>query len=358
MKPIGIISDTHCHSWSSFSKPLPSGINNRLQHILDGILQAGRETLAAGGTTLYITGDLMHKRGEISPMVLNPLIDTFDELDNMGIETRVLTGNHDLESRNSEALSNSCESLRKSKGVKIVSKPTMFGDDKVAMVPWYDSIDDVRKHIKTLVSEIELIDDVSEWTLMLHAPVNGVLIGIPDHGFYAKELEVLGFKRVFSGHYHNGKEFPGDVFSVGALTHQTWNDVGTTAGILIASDAGVVRTETKAPKFKDFDLSWDDDTAAQECEGNYMRLKLGEATDDEITMLRDHISGLGGVGVLVQAIPIPKGVAKSRTAATVAAPTVRQSINEWISAHSPAKGRTEIEKLAAAIMDESEAVDA
>lgn len=357
MKPYGVTSDTHCHNWGTFSKHLPSGINNRLWHILEGLLSAGEWVIDAGGKRLYITGDLMHKRGEISPMVLNPLIDTFDALDAMGIETRVLTGNHDLESRNSEALSNSCESLRKSKGVTIISKPTLFEDDKVAMVPWYDSIDDVRKHIKTLVGEIESIDDVREWTLMLHAPVNGVLIGIPDHGFYAKELEVLGFKRVFSGHYHNHKEFAGEVFSVGALTHQTWNDVGTKAGMLLVGDT-VLHRETAAPKFKDFDLAWDDDTAARECEGNYMRLKLGEATEDEIDMLRAHITGMGGVGCLVQAIPVPKGTVKSRTAATVKAPTVRESINEWISAHSPSKGRTEIEKLCAAIMDESEAVDA
>lgn len=358
MKPIGVISDTHCHTWGTFSKPLPTGINSRLQHILDGILGAGQWVIDAGGNRLYITGDLMHKRGEISPMVLNPLIDTFDALDSMGIETRVLTGNHDLESRNSESLSNSCESLRKSKGVTIVSKPTLFADDKVAMVPWYDHMDDVRKHVNHLISEIELIGDVEEWTLMLHVPVNGVLIGIPDHGFYAKELEKFGFKRVFSGHYHNHKKFEGEVYSVGALTHQTWNDVKTVAGMLLVDDTSVQQKATAAPQFKDFDLAWDDDTAAAECEGNYLRLKLGEATDDEISMLRDHILGLGGVGVLVQAIPIPKGTVKSRTAATVSAPTVRQSINEWISAHSPAKGRTEIEILCAAIMDETEAVDA
>lgn len=357
MKPYGIISDTHAHTWGTFSKPLATGINSRLQHILDGILGAGKWVADEGGQRLYITGDLFHKRGEISPMVLNPLIDVFKELHSMGIETRVLTGNHDLESRNSEALSNSCESLRTVEGIKVISKPTLFSDDNVAMVPWYDSIDDVRKHIKLLVSEIESIDDVAEWTLMLHAPVNGVLIGIPDHGFYAKELEVLGFHRVFSGHYHNHKEFAGEVFSVGALTHQTWNDVNTKAGMLLVNEF-VTHRETDAPKFKDFDLKWDDDTAAEECEGNYMRLKLGEATEDEITMLRDHIIGLGGVGVLVQAIPIPKGTVKSRTSATVKAPTVRESINEWISAHSPSKGRTEIEKLCMAIMDESEAVDA
>lgn len=360
MTPFGVISDTHNHPWSQFSRILPSGLNSRLQDILDGERAAGKAVLAAGGKRLYHCGDLFHVRGSVSPKVLNPTKDLCEELTAAGIELRILTGNHDLESRDSEKLSNACEALSPIPGVTIVSEPRLFHDDNVVMIPWYDSLDDVRKHVKAAIDEIEdLGDTAASYTLMIHAPVNGVLFGIPDHGFYVKELERFGFKRVFSGHYHNHKAFDGEVYSVGALTHQTWNDVKTKAGFLIVSDAGVEHHETAAPKFLDYDLSWDDDQAAEACKGQFIRVRLGEADDDEINMIRDHIIGLGALGCNVDAIPVPKGTATARAAtgtAPAAAPTVRQSISQWIKDNAAPSTQTEVEKLCMEVMQEVESI--
>lgn len=359
MTPFGIISDAHNHSWNQFSRILPTGVNSRLQNILDAEMDAAKAVKAAGGKTLYIAGDLFHVRGSVSPKVLNPTKDLFEKITGMGIEIRVLTGNHDLESRDSESLSNACEALSPIEGVKIISSMTIFHDDNMVMVPWYDNLDDVRKYIKAAIEEIEdLGDEASSYSLMLHVPVNGVLLGIPDHGFYWKELESFGFKRVFSGHYHNHKKFEGEVYSCGALTHQTWNDIGTRAGHMIVDDDGVTHTKSAAPEFRDYDIAWDDDTAAENCKGNFIRVRLGEADEDEITMIRDHIVGLGALGCLVQAIPVPKGTATARTAttATSKAPTVRESIGEWIRNNAAAMTAVEVEKLCSEIMLEVEAV--
>lgn len=363
MKPYVIISDCHANIWSAFSTVLATGVNSRLQIILDEIKNAADDLDIVDGDTLYITGDLFHVRGAVSPTVLNPLIDTFTEITASGKKIVVLTGNHDLESRNSEELSNSCESLRKIPGVTIVSKPTIFWEERVVMVPWYDSMNDVRAHIGELSKLIVNGDggdidphDLSEFTLMLHVPLNSVLIGIPDHGFWAKELEVLGFHRVFTGHYHHHKEFPGEVYSVGATTHQTWNDVGTVAGRILVTEASVEHVVGGSPKFIDYDISWDDDQAYEAVKGNYVRVRFGEADDDEITMIRDHITGLGAAGVLIQAIPVAKGTATKRTSATVAAPTVRQSVTEWIKANAVSADTTAIDKLCMDIIDEVEAV--
>lgn len=359
MTPFGIISDVHAHSWNQFSKILPSGVNSRLQDILNSVFASAVDVKACGGQTLYIAGDLFHVRGSVSPKVLNPTKDLFEKITGMGVEIRVLTGNHDLESRDSESLSNACEALSPIEGVKVISSMTIFHDDNMVMVPWYDSLDDVRKHINAALEEIDDLGDVpSNYSLMIHAPVNGVLIGIPDHGFYWKELERFGFKRVFSGHYHNHKKFEGEVYSCGALTHQTWNDIGTRAGHMIVDDSGVTHTKSAAPEFRDYDISWDDDTAAENCKGNFIRVRLGEADEDEITMIRDHIVGLGALGCLVQAIPVPKGTATARTAttATSKAPTVRESIGEWIKNNAAAMTQVEVEKLCSEIMLEVESV--
>ena len=354
-KTFGVCSDCHLHGWSAFSSTLPSGINSRLNFILQEILKAAMNTKAAGGKRLYFAGDLFHVRGSVSPTVLNPAIDLFNKIASMGIQCRILTGNHDLESRDSEALSSACESLRTIKGVEVVSEPKLFGDEKVAMIPWYDSMDRVRSEIESVVTLLGGAEH--EWTLMLHVPVNGVIAGLPDHGFWAAELAKYGFKHVFCGHYHNFKSFEaGKVYSVGALTHQTWNDVGTKAGHLIVSDEGVQWFESKAPKFIDYDSAWDVAEAADKCAGNFVRVRLGSASDEEVTMIRDHVMALDAKGCVVQAIPVPKTAATARTTSVASAPTVRQSIEEWVS-HNIATHKEEVSKLCASIMDEVESVE-
>ncbi len=350
--PFGVCSDCHLHGWSAFSATLPSGINSRLSHILAEIETAADNTRRAGGKRLYIAGDLFHVRGSVSPTVLNPAIDLFTALANTGIETRILTGNHDLESRDSEKLSSACETLRSVAGVKVVSERMIYCDDKVAMIPWYDSMDRVREEIDKVVAFCG--KEIGEYSLILHAPLNSVIAGIPDHGFYAAELAKHGFKHVFCGHYHSHKQFPGNVFSVGATTHQTWGDVGTLAGHLIVDDTLVAFFESSAPKFVDFDHRWDDDEAIERCKNNFIRVRLGAATDEEVSMIRDHIVALGAAGCVVQAIPVPKTAATTRAASAAAAPTTRQSINDWIKSNS-ALGEP-LETLCASIMDEVEGV--
>lgn len=132
MRPFGICSDVHLHNWSQFATINPDGLNSRLDNILDELATAGLSVKNNGGKTLYIPGDLFHVRGSVSPTVLNPVIDLFKKLtDFLGITVRVLTGNHDLESRDSEAMSSACEALRTINGVTVVSEPKLFGDEKV-----------------------------------------------------------------------------------------------------------------------------------------------------------------------------------------------------------------------------------
>jgi len=349
----GVCSDNHLHNWSAFSKVDPTtGLNDRLTHILNTIEDAAKAVQSAGGSRLYFAGDLFHVRGSVSPTVLNPAIDLFKKIASTGVECRILTGNHDLESRDSEALSSACEALRTINGVKVVSDSQCFLDDKVAMVPWFDSMDRVRKEIEDILAYVAA--EEHEWTLILHAPVNGVIAGIPDHGFWAAELAKHGFKNVFVGHYHNFKEFAGGVYSVGATTHQTWSDVNTKAGYLIAKDGVVTHHESKAPKFVDFDLGWDIDETIEHCAGNYIRVRLGEATDEEITFLRDHLTGLGAKGVVVQAIPTVKTAAVTRTTAATGV-TVRESISTWIKT-AGLSGGADLEAVCEDILKEVEGV--
>ncbi|GGM16845.1 exonuclease [Pseudomonas asuensis] len=353
----GICSDAHLHNWSAFSRVDEKGLNSRLGHILDQIQRAAEDTCKAGGRTLYITGDLFHVRGSVSPTVLNPTIDLFTRLTtSLGLKVRVLAGNHDLESRDSSALGNACESLRTISGIEVISTPALFEDEKVVMVPWYDRLDDVRHHIDTCLADVSRRGEIPDtWTLMLHAPVNGVLAGLPDNGFSAAELARYGFKRVFVGHYHNHKRFEGEVYSVGATTHQTWNDVGSRAGYLLVGEAEVDFRNSSAPRFIDLDNHWNEAEARTQCAGNYVRARLGEATEDDISQLRNQLKDWGVLGSLVQAIPLPRSATTQRRSHVSNAPTLRESIRGWVQENSTFGDP--LITLCNDILNEAEAID-
>ena len=109
--PIGIISDTHYHSWSAFSKQ-NGHINSRLQIQLEETRKAAIHMKDAGCTALFHTGDLLHVRGRVAPSVLNPVSDLYNEIVNdIGLPVFLLAGNHDLEFEDSNRIGNSGESL-------------------------------------------------------------------------------------------------------------------------------------------------------------------------------------------------------------------------------------------------------
>ena len=50
----GVISDTHCHNWTTFGSTDANGVNTRLKIILSEITRAAEEVQAAGGTHLFM----------------------------------------------------------------------------------------------------------------------------------------------------------------------------------------------------------------------------------------------------------------------------------------------------------------
>ncbi|MCB7006950.1 hypothetical protein LIZ07_24145, partial [Escherichia coli] len=103
--------------------------------------------------------------------------------------------------------------LHQQKGMISLSPPTIC-NSAVALLPWRDSMDDLRAdlaHVKDAIGA----SVASKWTAIIHAPVNGVVLGIPDHGFDGKELASYGFGLVLAGHYHNHKK-------IGTVANSRW----------------------------------------------------------------------------------------------------------------------------------------
>lgn len=319
--PFGIVSDIHLHNWSAFSSILPTGENDRLMIILNALLDSAKVMADQGCQRMYIAGDLFHERGKITPSVLNPTLRIFKLITEL-LEVRLIPGNHDLESDDSKELTNATQALE-SLGVIVVTKPTYFADDEVAMFPWEPSLVELRKVMSKIQGKFKAK------TAIIHAPLNGVIPGIPDHGLEANDLARLGFNKVFCGHYHNRKDFGNGVWSIGALTHQTWNDVNTGAGYLIVNGDDVEPFITAAPKFVDYDDKLGDKVAAARCKGNYVRAKLGEATEKEIQVIRELIkTEFEAKGVIVHAMP--KRDTTTRKSTIEAGASMETSVHEFV----------------------------
>jgi DNA repair exonuclease SbcCD nuclease subunit len=309
MRPYGVISDTHHHNWSAFATTTPEGVNSRLQMILNETLRCAAAVQTLGGNTIYHAGDLFHVRGSIAPSVLNPTIDTYKKILDSGMQIIILAGNHDLEGKESNRVGSAITALE-GIGCKVVNGFNVGGlaaSDDVAMIPWNPSIEGLKK-------QIESIDpaDRGACDLILHAPVDGVIPGIPDHGLDPGYLGSLGFRRIFCGHYHAHKDLGRGVYSIGSLTPQTWSDIGAKAGFLVVDDKSVTWMKSRAPEFVELDASTDPDDVPLIVDGNYVRATIATAKMEEVEALRAFLIEKGAAGVVLN-------VQKSATAITRAA---------------------------------------
>lgn len=334
----GLCADTHFHNWSLFSNIDEDGENSRLRAMLQEFRRLCEATKKAGGKRVYLAGDTFHVRGSIKPSVMNPVVSEFIDCATIyDLQIRIMPGNHDLEGAEVTWTGNSTIPMSHSTcddepEVTVIQEPTFFEDDMVAMIPWQNTRAGLQAAIAEMQNQITSEGhDVSDVDLHLHTGINGVIIGMPDHGYAPEELAKTGFKRVFCGHYHNHKVFEVDdckVVSIGALTHQTWGDVSTIAGWILVEGNDFEQFEAKTPKFMDLDDSYEIEDYA----GNYVRVRGIQLDEGEIRELKNTLEEAGAKGVVVHAVAKSKVTTRSGNSAGKAV-RMEQSINDWVSSN-------------------------
>jgi len=345
MKPFGIISDTHNHLWSAFSTTLPNGVNNRLQMILDETTRCAKEVKAAGGDTIYHGGDLFHVRGSIAPSVLNPTMDCYKAIIDGGMRIIINAGNHDLEGREASRVSSAITALE-GIGCTVINEPTHTDD--MVVIPWIASLEQFKK---TLEEYRDSVTNPAELDLLIHAPVDGVIPGLPDHGISGEYLADLGFRRVFSGHYHHHKEVVfSRVWSIGALTAQTWSDVNAKAGFLIVTDTDVKWRASRVPSFVEIDGTTDPAEIPLIAPGNYVRAKITSAKKSDVEALRAHLTDCGALGVTILEIKDTSIIPRTGGIAIKAGATLEQSIGDFIVASTTTADKARLQAMCADIL--------
>lgn len=327
MRPYGLMADLHLHNWQAFSSVQEDGINTRLAALHDEIDRCCEELHKVGGNRIYIAGDAFHVRGSIAPSVLNPTLDVIGLRIKAGFEFVILPGNHDLEGKHTTRIGSAVTALE-GVGCRISSETltyaTVADQQKVITVPWHENLTTLKAELEALAKSMPGYD------VLIHAPIDGTLTGIPARGISPDYLSSLGFKRVFAGHYHNHKDFGNGIYSIGALSHHSWSDVGSKAGFLVVSEHEVKWFKAHTPEFVDLSAANDDTEAEIMAEGNFVRARLNGGGLKEIAQLKEWMTKSGAKGVVVQVIKKPT---KSREGAVVHTVRAGASIEASISAY-------------------------
>lgn len=328
MEPYGIISDTHCHNWSSFATVGSDGINSRLRAILDETIRCAETVGAAGGKRIYHAGDLFHVRGSIAPSVLNPTLEVYSKLIKLGFEITLIAGNHDLEGKNSERVSSAITALEEV-GCRVVNT-SLEGDcdESVFTLPWHQDIEELKGEIESLAKKYPFTKHARD--LIIHAPIDDVIIGLPSHGLTSEWLAEQGFNRVFAGHYHNHKDFKNGVYSVGAIAHHTWSDIGSKAGFLVVTNDSVKWHCSAAPKFIEINSDTLEDEIPLVVDGNYVRARIGVATNAEIEGMREQLMKWGAKAVTFVTQKDSSGTTTRSLSSIKAGASIEESVKEFI----------------------------
>lgn len=331
-KPYLLMADLHCHAWSQFATTKADGMNSRLDIILNEADRAIATLHASGGSRVVLAGDLFHVRGSIVPEVFNPTHALIKRYADRGIEFVALPGNHDLAGKETDELGNAIQTLGALPRFKVVNDWWEISEDghRIITLCWQSTPDRLRTKVAEIQDELKKDRaDISNFDLVIHAGIDGVLTGVPEHGLTASEIAGWGFKRVFAGHYHNHKVMEnGKVVSIGALTHQTWGDIGSKAGFLLVYPDRIEYSASHAPNF--VELTEDDDPTEYPLivDRNYVRVRGMKLTDAEINTLRKELLDMGALGVTFQ---VARQVVTAHTNGEVAkATTLGESVAKYI----------------------------
>lgn len=331
MSTYGLMADLHLHAWSAFSTVKPDGMNSRLAGLLDEITRCVQETKRMGGSSVVLAGDIFHVRGSVAPSVLNAVRDRIKELAK-DVTFYIMPGNHDLEGKESTRLSSAVTALE-GENVLVLNKSATFSHATgfTLLVPWVEGLENL---IDTI--EHAMFDEAQRamTDLILHAPIDGVITGLPHAGLNPTHLAGLGFKRVFAGHYHNHKVFPGGVHSIGALAHHTWSDVGSKAGFLVVEDDKVHWFKSHLPEF--IDLSQLADVEPEEIpllvDQNFVRVKVESGKVKDVEAARKELLDMGAKAVIVQAQPKPPERAVGSAPTVAAGASLEVSVSDFVKA--------------------------
>ena len=233
-------------------------------------------------TTLIHLGDVVDRRKFINHNTAHNFKKVFwNRLEEMGIETHIILGNHDTYYKNTNEV-NALQNLQISKDAKIYTHATEIelGGLPILLIPWICD-DNEAETVRT-------IDKTKATIAMGHLEVKGFEMHNGHMNEHGLEKSVFKrFEKVLSGHFHK-KSDDGHIYYLGTQYEMTWSDYRCPKGFHLFDTE--TRTLERVPNpmqmfkkitYNDKEENYDE-LDLNQFDRNYVKLYISNKTDNDM----------------------------------------------------------------------------
>jgi len=232
--------------------------------------------------TLIHLGDVVDRRKFINHNTAHNFKKVFwNRLDELGIDTHIIIGNHDTYYKNTNEV-NAMQNLDISKDAKVYTHATTVNFDNlpILFIPWICD-DNEAETIRTIESTQSTI-------AMGHLEIKGFEMHnghMNDHG--TEKSIFKRFEKVMSGHFHK-KSDDGHIYYLGTQYEMTWSDYKCPKGFHIfdTETRELERIDNPLKIFKKFmydDTKYNyDHSGIQAYDGCFVKLFVSQKTNEEM----------------------------------------------------------------------------
>ncbi len=267
------LSDLHAHTWKQYARVGERGINTRLEDLAHVLRETWALATRRKIRDVYIAGDLFHVKRHVPVQAETVLYEEFEYARKWGVRVHLISGNHDQVE--DDAMANTPRIFRDV--AEVYAEPGLDKKNRIAYVPWQFDQDRVRKFLKDLKGEWEL--------LLYHGEVSGAFVGPTDYPIALKsqvklkDLMTSKFQWTMMGHLHRRQMVAERCYYIGNPLPKDRGEPETDKGAVIIDGDKLEVFETEHPRFVTLDLSNGEALLPRETKGDFLYLIVPATTD-------------------------------------------------------------------------------
>lgn len=271
------LADLHSHTWKQYARVGAGGVNTRLLDLKSVLSQTWTIMKAKKLVDCYVAGDLFHVKRHVPVQAEVVLYEEFAEAKRQGLKVHIISGNHDQVE--DDGYANTPRIF--GHVAEVYAEPGLDKDRRIAYVPWQFDQDRVRKFLKDLRGE---------WNLLLyHGEVRGAFVGPTDYPIALKsqvtrdDLQPAKFDWIMMGHLHRRQMVAERMYYAGNPLPKDRGEPETDKGVAIVEYDHIDVAVTQHPRFVTLDLTNGPTVkdAFAKTKGNFLYLIVPASTDSK-----------------------------------------------------------------------------